>query len=203
MLATRKPDDGMVLDALLFANEKHEGQSRKGTGLPYITHPLAVSYLVAKFKKSKHLTEIVVACILHDILEDTATTFAELAERFTPLVASLVLELTSDKLEIASIGKLEYLKKKMEGMSSYALVIKLADRLHNISDHPTEKTVRDTVELVQHIAKKRKLTLPQRQLAHDIHILCGDFLKSLPKNDLAILGSGETTSSTLSIHHRH
>jgi (p)ppGpp synthase/HD superfamily hydrolase len=180
----RNPDDGMIFDAIIFANEKHEGQTRKGNGLPYITHPLAVSYLVAKFKKSKHLIELVVASILHDTIEDTNTTFAELAKRFTPLVASLVFELTSDKLEIARIGKLEYLKKKMVGMSSYALLLKLLDRLHNISSGPTEKTVHDTVEILQHIAKKRKLTKPQKQVAHEITLLCADFLQRLPHENL-------------------
>ena len=65
-----RPTDGMVLDALLFATEQHDGQVRRGTDLPYITHPIAVSYLVAQFKRSRHLPELVAAAILHDVLED-------------------------------------------------------------------------------------------------------------------------------------
>ena len=111
MGTTNRPSDGMVLDALLFATEQHDGQVRRGTDLPYITHPIAVSYIVAQFKRSRHLSELVAAAILHDVLEDTATSFADLAARFTPLVASLVHELTSDAAEIARVGKLEYLKR--------------------------------------------------------------------------------------------
>ncbi len=162
----------MTLNALLFAMERHEGQTRHGTDLPYITHPIAVSYLVAQFKRSKHLQELVAAAILHDVLEDTPTTFAELAERFTPLVASLVLELTSDQAEIDRIGKREYLKAKMSGMSSYGLTIKLADRLHNISDRPTAKMVRDTLEILAHLQAYRRLTDPQKTLMERITTIC-------------------------------
>ena len=169
-----RPTDGMVLDALLFATEQHDGQVRRGTDLPYITHPIAVSYLVAQFKRSRHLPELVAAAILHDVLEDTATSFTDLAARFTPLVASLVQELTSDSAEITRVGKLEYLKSKMTGMSSYGLLIKLADRLHNISDRPTRKMVADTLEIVAHIQKARRLTAAQQHLAERILAACGN-----------------------------
>lgn len=162
----------MVLNALLFAIERHAGQTRRGTNLPYITHPIAVSYLVARFKRSKHLPELVAAAILHDVLEDTPTSFAELAERFTPLVASLVLELTSDPREINRLGKAEYLKCKLSGMSSYGLTIKLADRLHNVSDRPTAKTVRDTLDILAHLQECRCLTGSQTTLIEQIVQAC-------------------------------
>ncbi|CDQ10563.1 putative Guanosine-3' 5'-bis(Diphosphate) 3'-pyrophosphohydrolase [Acidithiobacillus ferrivorans] len=173
-MPTPNPADGMVLDALLFATEQHDGQVRRGTDLPYITHPIAVSYIVAQFKRSRHLPELVTAAILHDVLEDTETSFADLAARFTPLVASLVQELTSDAAEIARVGKLEYLKSKMTGMSSYGLVIKLADRLHNISDRPTRKMVADTLEIIAYIQKARRLTAAQQHLAERIIAACGN-----------------------------
>ncbi len=165
------PQD-MTLAALLFAIERHEGQTRRGTGLPYITHPIAVSYLVAQYKRSKHLSELVAAAILHDVLEDTPTTFAELADRFTPLVASLVFELTSDRAQIDRMGKVAYLKAKMCGMSSYALTIKLADRLHNICDRPSDKVVRETVEILAHVQAHRRLTVPQKSLVEHILRMC-------------------------------
>ena len=174
LLPPARPTDGMVLDALLFAIEQHDGQVRRGTDLPYITNRIAVSYIVAQFKRSRHLPELVTAAILHDVLEDTETSFADLATRFTPLVASLVHELTSDTAEIARVGKLEYLKSKMVGMSSYTLVIKLADRLHNISDRPTPKMVSDTLDILAHIQKARRLTATQQHLAERILAACGN-----------------------------
>ncbi len=175
MLTADRSTDGMVLDALLFATEQHDGQVRRSTDLPYITHPIAVSYIVAQFKRSRHLPELVTAAILHDVLEDTPATFVELSERFTPLVSSLVHELTSDTAEIARVGKLEYLKSKMTGMSSYALVIKLADRLHNISDRPTPKMVSDTLDILAHIQKSRRLTVTQKRLVERITVACGNY----------------------------
>ena len=115
----------MLLDAYKFAEEKHEGQVRKGSGDPYVTHVIAVSYLVAAYKRSSHLLEMLVAAMLHDALEDTDATFAEIAQRFTPLVASLVLELTNDEAQVAKVGKLAYQTKKLLGVSSYGLVIRV------------------------------------------------------------------------------
>ncbi|HDR9103448.1 TPA: HD domain-containing protein [Burkholderia vietnamiensis] len=162
----------MLFDAINFANERHAGQVRKGSGDPYVTHPIVVSYLVAIYKRSSHLVELVVAAILHDCLEDTETTFEELAARFSPLVASLCLELKNDDAAIAKVGKLAYQVKKVLGCSSYALVIKLCDRLHNISDNPTEKMVADTLVLMQRLRKGRKLSRAQSQLVTDIETLC-------------------------------
>lgn len=162
----------LIYKAMKFAEVKHTGQRRKGSGADYITHPLAVSYLVASFKRSKHLDEIICAAILHDTLEDTDATFVELAMQFTPLVASLVQELTTDKEECKKQGKVEYLKKKMVGISNYGLVLKLCDRLHNCSDHPTAKTVRDTEEILDYLETHRTLSGTQQRLIEAIRMIC-------------------------------
>ena len=82
--------DNLIFKAIQFATKKHKGQFRKVSNSEYISHPVAVSYLVASFKKSKNLDELICACLLHDTLEDTDTDFVELAKEFTPLIASLV-----------------------------------------------------------------------------------------------------------------
>jgi (p)ppGpp synthase/HD superfamily hydrolase len=166
------PNAKMLLDAIEFANERHAGQKRKGSGDPYVTHTIAVSYLVAAFKRSSKLVELLVAAILHDCFEDTDATFEEVARRFTPLVASLVLELSNDEEKIAAVGKLAYQTKKMMGMSNYALVIKLCDRLHNVSDNPTEKMVGDTLVLMASLREGRKLSRTQLDLVHAIEQMC-------------------------------
>lgn len=162
-----------IYEAIKFADRRHKGQKRKATGLPYVTHPIAVSYLLAQYKVSKHLEDLIVACILHDVLEDTATTHAEIARRFGALVASLVLELSNDPEQIAAVGKLEYQKRKLKGCSSYALVCKLVDRLHNVLDHPTRKTVVETLELMAHLKKVRRLSKTQQRIVVDIEAACG------------------------------
>jgi (p)ppGpp synthase/HD superfamily hydrolase len=166
------PNAKMLLDAIELANERHAGQVRKGSGDPYVTHTIAVSYLVAAFKRSTKLVELIVAAILHDCFEDTDTTFEEIARRFSPLVASLVLELSNDEQKIALMGKLEYQTKKMLGMSSYALVIKLCDRLHNVSDNPSEKMVADTLIMMNRLRDGRKLSRTQLELVHAIEQMC-------------------------------
>jgi len=162
----------MIYKAIKFAEEKHQGQVRKGSGQPYVTHPIITSYLLAKFKRSKHLEELIVSAILHDTLEDTETSFIEIANEFTPLVASLVLELTSDDDQIKLVWKNEYFKKKLLGISNYALVLKLVDRLSNVSDNPKHQYVVDTDDLMIHLLKYRKLTKTQKNIVDEIKQKC-------------------------------
>ena len=77
----------MVEKAIVFAAKAHDHQKRKGTDIPYITHPFAVGMLLQKEKCSE---EVIVAGILHDTLEDTETTFEDLTEMFGLRVANLV-----------------------------------------------------------------------------------------------------------------
>ena len=154
----------MLIEAIKFASEKHKGQVRRGTGLPYITHPMVVSFLVQKYKESKRIEELMVAALLHDTLEDTDTNFVEIATLFSPMVAGIVLELTSDEEEIKRVGKNVYLIKKMLGMSNYALTIKLADRLSNVMDEPSEKYKKDTKTMIGEITKGRILTISQQEI---------------------------------------
>jgi len=163
----------LIIKALQFAAEKHRGQTRKVSGLPYITHPIIVSELLRKYKTSKVLAQLIVAALLHDVLEDTDTTLNEISNEFGSMVAGLVLELTSDKEEIKKLGKNKYLKKKMISMTSYALVIKLVDRLSNILDNPTEKYCKDTLELIAFIERKRKiLSKTHKKIIKDIRKEC-------------------------------
>ena len=162
----------LVIKAITFASEKHRGQTRKGSGLPYVTHPIIVSLLVAKYKDSKELESLQAAAILHDCLEDTYTNFVELATQFTPLVASLVLELTSDKKEIKKVGKNEYMKKHMSGMSKYAFLLKLADRLSNVMDQPKKEYVKDTLDLMNYLESNRVLTKTHKTIINKIKEVC-------------------------------
>ena len=126
---------GMFEKALEFWIKKHKWQHRKNTNMPYYWHPIHVAENIEKIKKSKNIELLMTAALLHDTVEDCPwVTIKKIAEIFWYQVASLVDELTSDKKEIKKIGKTEYLKKKMEHMTSYGLVIKLADRRHNVED---------------------------------------------------------------------
>ena len=150
--------------AISFALEKHKGVKRKGDGRPYILHPLSVLHTLTAIKKSKNAFLLATVCVLHDCVEDCDVTIQEIAELFGYNVAAMVEELTSDKAEIKKIGKTAYLINKMLHMSSYALCIKLVDRLDNIKDMGSmdaafkEKQINSTTEILEALAVGRKLT---------------------------------------------
>ena len=125
-----------ALKALRVATKAHKGQFRKSGG-EYIDHPKEVARFVQKFKKSNNLSALIQAAYLHDTIEDTDTTYADLVKQFGALVADMVQELTTDKAASDAIGKGEYIAGKMAKMSSWSLVVKLADRLANVQDIDT------------------------------------------------------------------
>ncbi len=168
-------DIGELKDVLQFACEKHAGQFRDD-GKPYITHPLRVAELVAKYKKSKNIKLLMSAALLHDTLEDTYTSPKELYDFFgedSP-VPSLVIELTTAKYVPKLIGKAQYLAQKMEHMTSYALVIKLCDRLDNISDlkgcslEKQKRTINDTIYIIDYLKSHRELTNTHKVIINEI-----------------------------------
>ncbi len=171
----------LIINAISFASEKHKGQERKGSGLPYVIHPIIVMELVQKYKSdSKHITELKCAALLHDVLEDTLCTYVELERNFGPLVASLVMELTSDNELIEKLGKNEYLKQKMVKMSKYTFTLKLLDRYSNIIDAPTEKYVNDTLDMMEYLkANREDLSAKQTIIIEDIKKACNMFLEKL------------------------
>ncbi len=127
--------------AIAYAMEAHKGQIRNVSGLPYIVHPIEVYAICKKYKESHCIDDICAAAVLHDTLEDSSTSYTDLANEFGGLVANLVLEVTTDKDACQKMGKLDYINEKLENMSSWALVIKLADMLANVTDNPLPKTI--------------------------------------------------------------
>ena len=125
--------DESALSALRVATAAHKGQKRK-SGDDYISHPKEVARIVKQYKKSHNLDALIQAAYLHDTIEDTDTTYKDLVKQFGGLVAGMVKDLTSDKEAIEAMGKGEYIADKMAKMSSWSLVIKLADRLANVGD---------------------------------------------------------------------
>ena len=121
-------------DAIEFAVEKHKGQKRKGDGRPYILHPIEVTNFIMKFKKTENAYLLGACAVLHDTVEDCNVALQEIAEKFGYQVASIVQELTLDKTQYELIGKAEYLARHTVKMSTYALAIKLCDRLSNVRD---------------------------------------------------------------------
>lgn len=125
-------DYKLIVKAAVFAAEKHKYQRRKGYNqVPYINHPLKVAEILIDTNEQDPL--ILIAAILHDVIEDTDATKEELIQRFGIEVAEYVEELTDDKnLPIAIRKELQI--KGAAGLSSGAKKIKIADKICNIED---------------------------------------------------------------------
>ena len=128
---------GLILRAASFAADKHRAQRRKGGDLPYINHPLAVAELLWETGRV-HDPVVIAAAILHDTLEDTETTPAELAEHFGAEVRDLVLEVTEDPA-LPRGGRKDREREHALALSPRARLVRLADKAHNLFsliDHP-------------------------------------------------------------------
>lgn len=165
--------------ALIFAGKKHAGQFRIYGHKPYIVHPVTVASLVRKYKKDEEdIDSLVIAAILHDVLELPNTTYYELVREFGVLVASLVSEVTTNREMKEAIGKKKYLAYKLMHMTHWALVIKLCDRLHNMSDYELWdesfrcRKVDETEFILDYLEKNREeLTLTHKAIIKDIREL--------------------------------
>ena len=152
--------DGAVLDrAYATAERLHDGVYRK-SGDPYITHPLAVATIAAEIGMD---TTTLVAALLHDTVEDTDYTLEQLTEDFGEEVARLVDGVTKlDKVALGAAAEAETIRKMIVAMAHdpRVLVIKVADRLHNMRTMrflPPEKQAkkaRQTLEVIAPLAHR-------------------------------------------------
>jgi (p)ppGpp synthase/HD superfamily hydrolase len=121
--------DHILFEAIEFAVHAHRGHFRKGTGIPYIVHPLNVGRILLEYGCS---VVVVAAGILHDTLEDTPVAFDDILTRFGEDVANLVSWLSEpDKSDIWENRK-EHTLMSLESASQDVLLIALADKLDNI-----------------------------------------------------------------------
>jgi GTP pyrophosphokinase len=108
-----------IIEAMEFAIEAHKEQKRED-GKDFIEHPIAVYNILREITNDE---EVLCAALLHDVLEDTPSSYWDIKKYFGKNVAELVMEVTKE-----SDGTFPRLKTQK------GLMIKLADRLHNISD---------------------------------------------------------------------
>lgn len=167
-----KPEEVVqIKKAFQFADAAHLGQYRH-SGEPYITHPVAVAELCATWRLD---APSIMAALLHDVIEDTGCTKADLVEKFGAKVAELVEGLTKlDKLEFQSHAEAqaESFRKMFMAMARdvRVILVKLADRTHNmrtLDAVPMEKRRRvaaETIEIYAPIAHRLGLNVIYRDL---------------------------------------
>lgn len=126
-------DERRLLDAFEFAVTAHEGQNRR-SGEPYIIHPVEVALIIAQLNMD---LDSVIAALLHDVIEDTKFTFADIKTRFGAPVADLVegvTKLTRVNYTSKEEQQMENLRKMFLAMARdiRVILVKIADRLHNM-----------------------------------------------------------------------
>jgi GTP diphosphokinase / guanosine-3',5'-bis(diphosphate) 3'-diphosphatase len=155
----KTPDIESLRRAFVLADEAHKGELRL-TGDPVISHPLAVAYRLAEM--GLHIN-VVVAGLLHDVVEDSEITIDHVKERFGEDIAGLVESVTKLKHGIKYHGKERYaenMRKMFLAMASDVRVVfmKFADRLHNLSTlygqpkNKQERIARESLEIYAPIA---------------------------------------------------
>ena len=154
-----KADLAVIQRAYDVAEEAHRGQMRK-SGDAYITHPLAVTTILAELGMT---TTTLAAALLHDTVEDTAYSLDQLRKDFGPEIAGLVDGVTKlDKVTYGEAAQAETVRKMIVAMARdiRVLVIKLADRLHNartwryVSRESAQRKAHETLEIYAPLAHR-------------------------------------------------
>jgi guanosine-3',5'-bis(diphosphate) 3'-pyrophosphohydrolase len=128
-----QPDAHGLLRAIRFAAERHRDDRRKGTvAAPYINHPIAVAEQLAAAGCGED-TELLMAAVLHDVVEDTDVTPEALAAAFGPRVAGIVAEVTDDTAQPRRERR-EHVVRTIAGRSREARLVKLSDLIANVYD---------------------------------------------------------------------
>jgi GTP diphosphokinase / guanosine-3',5'-bis(diphosphate) 3'-diphosphatase len=154
-----KADLRPLAAAYEVAEECHRGQFR-GSGDPYITHPLAVTVILAELGMD---VTTLIAALLHDTVEDTPLTLTDVRDQFGDDVAALVDGVTKlDKVKLGEAAEAETIRKMVVAMARdpRVLVIKLADRMHNmrtlhhVPPEKQERTAKQTLEIYAPLAHR-------------------------------------------------
>lgn len=176
-----------IMRAYKFAEKAHEGQKRE-SGEPYFTHPCHVAEILVSLKMD---ASTIVASLLHDVLEDTPVTEEEMREEFGDEVLSLVNGVTKlDKIQFKSKEEeqAENLRKMLFAMAKdiRVLIIKLADRLHNmrtldsLEDKRRQALARETLDIYCPLAGRLGIS----QIKCELDDLCMRYLYPEPYYEL-------------------
>ena len=124
----------LLTEAIAFAAEKHQGQRRKGTDTPYIVHPLEALSIAATLTNDPN---VLVAAVLHDVVEDCGVSFDVISRRFGSEAARLVAADTEDKRENLSAESTWKIRKQetlndIKKMDIKGKIVVLSDKLSNM-----------------------------------------------------------------------
>ena len=167
----RPAEVSLVETAYEFSDTAHRGQFRK-TGDPYITHPLAVASILSEWRLD---AQGLCAALLHDVMEDTAVTKAEIELKFGKVVAALVdgvSKLDQMEFQTREQAQAENFRKMLLAMAKdlRVILIKLADRLHNMrtldvmEPSQRQRIAQETLDIFAPIANRLGLNAVYQEL---------------------------------------
>ena len=125
----------IIEKAIIFSAKAHRSQTRRGTDIPYITHPFAVGMYLQQANCSE---EVITAGILHDTLEDTETTYNDLKESFGDYIANLVLVASENDKSLPWEVRKQHTIETLKDASIEEVHVIVADKLHNLKSIRTD-----------------------------------------------------------------
>ena len=128
-LDTKNVLDLELINKAIYWAKKYHGDQKRKSGEAYYTHPLEVAYMISEHKLK---TDVIVASILHDIIEDTPVTAEMILDNFGQRIAEMVDRLTRDRPEGIKLSVEEILNNAYKHKDNEVLLIKFIDRLHNM-----------------------------------------------------------------------
>jgi GTP pyrophosphokinase len=180
-------DIDLIKEAYLQASDRHEGQKR-ATGDPYIVHPLAVTEILAQYGMDD---ATLAAALMHDTVEDTDLTLADVVDDFGDEVALLIDGVTKlDRIKFSSRehAQAATIRKMAVAMAKdiRVLVIKLADRMHNIrtiaplAPEKQQRVALETLDIYAPLAHR----LGMQEIKHEMEETCFGILYPGPKAEI-------------------
>jgi (p)ppGpp synthase/HD superfamily hydrolase len=136
----------IIEQAIEFATTAHDGQYRKATKIPYITHPMTVGMILLKNGYSE---QIIAAGILHDTVEDTDITLDQIRENFGEHIADIVRGATEENKQLSWEERKEATLRHIAKESKDVCLVVCADKLHNL------RSIRKSIEVIGEKAWQR------------------------------------------------
>jgi hypothetical protein len=144
----------VINKAIIFATKAHDGQYRKGTEIPYIVHPYAVAMILMKAGCNE---ELIVAGLLHDIIEDTTLKFEDIEREFGVKVAEIVVGCSEPDKSLSWKERKEHTLHYLKTAPEEIRLVACADKLHNV------RSIRMDLETIGNIVWDRFNTGKKQQ----------------------------------------
>lgn len=154
--ASTRPS-GRLMRGIATASRAHDGHYRKGSGVPYISHPMAVMLIAASVTNDE---DVLLAALFHDILEDVPENYsrAEMEDEFGPRVATIVDGVTKNSSLPSWQERADAYLEQLSRGSAESIIVAAADKFHNLS-----QTLED-LDREGHSLWRRFRSTPSQQL---------------------------------------